>query len=388
LSFLQQKKSKTLLHCWFVMAALQKKDSKNRLKVVVRGLPAQLTEQTFQSSIEKFHDLVDFYYYVPGRISEKKNVNSRAYLNFKTADDLQEFGRIFDGHTFVTSKGKEQKAKVEFAPFQKTPNKVKKRGPDAREGTIETDPDYLKFIESLNETVKPLPSAEEQLDKRLAEQKELEANGQTFLTTPLLEYLKQKRAQKLKRGDRAERRKRAKERDRVGKEITGIAVNPNKPKVVSEDKKVPRKEKSTSRRREREERRKKKEKGDEAVPRPESPTTKKDVIAKSEEEAKRKNGLWQIKKAQEPGLIAIQPRDINGGSTEQFVPTTSVPGIVQPTSQQRTPRLKATSNNLNPNLGGAVPRKTGPRRGGGGGRGEMKIYAPKQATPVAAKNGP
>jgi len=101
-----------------------------------------------------------------------------------------------------------------------------------------------------------LPSAEEQLDKRLAEQKEAEANGQGFITTPLLEYLKQKRAQKLKRVDNKSR-KRAKEK----KDIVAIAVNPNK-KIVVEDKKLQRKEKGSSKRN-RDEKRKKREKGDE-----------------------------------------------------------------------------------------------------------------------------
>ena len=35
------------------------------------------------------------------------------------------------------------------------------------------DPDYLKFLDDLKKPIQNLPSAEEQLDKRLAEQKEL-----------------------------------------------------------------------------------------------------------------------------------------------------------------------------------------------------------------------
>jgi len=348
------------------MAALQTKD-KNKLKIVVRGLPPQLTEQTFQSSIEKWQNSIDFFYYAPGRQTEKKSVNSRAYLNFKSLEELQQFGRAFDGHTFVSNKGKEQKARVEFAPFQRVLSKTKKRAPDARENTIFEDPDYIQFVESLKEPIKSLPSAEEQLDKRLAEQKELEAAGQTFQTTPLLEYLKQKRAQKLKRGDRAERRKRAKDRERVGgKEIIAIAVNPNK-KLSLEDKK--RKEKNPSRRREREERRKKKDGKNDDSSRPDSPSEgikdkpkKEQTIAKLEDDKRGKNGSWQIKKIQEPGAIAIQPKD-TGQDQADLSP------------EQRNPRLGTNSN----------IKKVIPRRGG---RGEVKIYAPKaQASPISANNG-
>lgn len=38
--------------------------------------------------------------------------------------------------------------------------------------TIVLDPDYLKFLEVLKQEVVTLPSAEVQLDKRLAEEKE------------------------------------------------------------------------------------------------------------------------------------------------------------------------------------------------------------------------
>jgi len=295
------------------------------------------------------------------------------------------------------SKGKEQKARIEFAPYQKVPHKTKKRAADSRENTILEDVDYLKFVETINEPVKFLPSAEEQLDKRLAEEKEREANGTAFLTTPLLEYLKLKRAQKSKRGDRAERRKRAK--DRGPKDITAIAVNPNK---KTDEKK---KERGPRRKSDREERRKRKE-----VRAPDATEkktelqitilkdkTKKDVsLAKPEEGDKQrgKNGSWQLKKPGELGFVAIQQREPNPPGVDPQS------GQAQPILIQRNPRKPQVSNAGNNGQPGqspapnnaAVPRKTNtPRRGGGGGRGaEVKVYAPKiqQAPVVAARNGP
>jgi len=97
-------------------------------------------------------------------------------------------------------------------------------------------------------------------------------------------------------------------------------------------------------------------------------------------ESKRpKNGLWQIKKAQEPGLIAIQSRDSNIGYSDQSTFNVEMQSNVQ----QRNP---PKGSNTHPNNMSGTARK-GPRRGGG--RGEMKIYAPKQPNPtIAAKNGP
>lgn len=356
-----------------------KKKAKIKLKIVVRGLPPQLNEQAFQSTIEKYLNSIDFWYYVSGRVTEKKSVNSRAYINFKTLETLQEFSKAFDGHIFIGTKGKEQKARIEFAPYQKVPSKTKKRVPESRINTILEDSDYLKFVETLNEPIKLLPSAEEQLDKRLAEEKEREASGTTFITTPLLEYLKAKRAQKLKRGERTEKRKKGK--DRSVKDVTGIAVNPDK---KSEEK---RKERG-SRRKDKEERRKKKEvKTDEATEKKSEPQItilkdkqKKEAVIKPEEgEKQRKNGLWQVKKSQEPSVITIQTRESNSFGVE--------------TESQHNQRKTQTLNTGNigqpiaPTNSNTSRRTNNSRRGG---RNEIKMYAPKvqQAPVVAAKNGP
>ena len=46
-----------------------KSKEKPKSKLVVRNLPAQLTEEQFQSAIEKYLEHVDFWYYVPGKIT-------------------------------------------------------------------------------------------------------------------------------------------------------------------------------------------------------------------------------------------------------------------------------------------------------------------------------
>ena len=86
--------------------------------------------------------------------------------------------------------GYKQKIMITYAPFQNIPNLEKKRE-NKREGTIEKgffclfffsflntqhrleDEEFLAFVAKLNEPKETLPSAEIQLEKRLAEESKL-----------------------------------------------------------------------------------------------------------------------------------------------------------------------------------------------------------------------
>ncbi|CAG8536710.1 892_t:CDS:2 [Cetraspora pellucida] len=89
--------------------------SKNatKTKIVVRRLPPLLPENLFLESVKQWanEETIDWYRFHQGRISN------------------------------------ENKAVVEFAVYQKLPKEHKKSDP--RQGTIENDPDYLAFLESL-----------------------------------------------------------------------------------------------------------------------------------------------------------------------------------------------------------------------------------------------
>lgn len=65
---------------------------------------------------------------------------------------------------------------------------------DGREGTIYKDPEYLKFLEFIAKPVENLPSAEIQLERREAER----AGGpkESVIVTPLMDFIRQKRAAK------------------------------------------------------------------------------------------------------------------------------------------------------------------------------------------------
>ncbi|CAG8485051.1 8303_t:CDS:2 [Ambispora leptoticha] len=181
----------------------------SKTKVVVRRLPPNVPEEKFMESVKQWANekTIDWYRFHPGRVSKsknKENIFSRAYFHFKTDEMVLEFHREYDNHLFVDSKGNETRAVVEFAPFQKLPKERKK--PDPRQGTIESDPDYLAFVESLKaEESAQLSSKEaiaqeggttqlEKLETRLAiaaaNAAAAAAATEKPKTTPLLEHLR------------------------------------------------------------------------------------------------------------------------------------------------------------------------------------------------------
>ncbi|KAK2719874.1 regulator of nonsense transcripts 3B-like isoform X2 [Artemia franciscana] len=133
---------------------------------------------------------------------------SRAYFNFINTQDVYIFRDKFDGYVFVDAKGNEYPAIVEFAPYQKTPKGKKK---DDKVNTIENEPEYIKFLETLeNPEAFVLPNAQvilEELEERNKEKKGL-------VHTPLVDYLNKRIEERARIRDerREERRKRELER--------------------------------------------------------------------------------------------------------------------------------------------------------------------------------
>ncbi|KAI9308300.1 Smg-4/UPF3 family-domain-containing protein [Cunninghamella echinulata] len=187
------------------------KKNEPKTKVVVRRLPPNLPEDIFMNAVKQWttDDLVDYKIYIPGKLTtnkSKESVFSRAYFHMKTIDAVIAFHQGFDGHIFMDSRGNESRAVVEFAPYQGIPKEHKM--PDARQGTIEEDPDYQRFMDSLKaEENKPDSESEvvegasqiERLENRIAM-----ISAQTLATeqankpktTPLLEHLRAQKAAK------------------------------------------------------------------------------------------------------------------------------------------------------------------------------------------------
>ena len=118
---------------------------------------------------------------------------SRAYLHLTKPDYLGALSDKVRETTFTDAKASGGDSSllgppsVEFAPYGRIPHaKIRK---DARQGTIDQDPEFIDFLESLtNPTVKPIP-AEVTIER--------EANkGDAPMVTPLIQYLRDKKNNK------------------------------------------------------------------------------------------------------------------------------------------------------------------------------------------------
>ncbi|KAJ7557084.1 hypothetical protein O6H91_05G111200 [Diphasiastrum complanatum] len=174
------------------------RDQQARTKVVVRHLPPSLSEQVFLEQIEsKYADTYIWVAFYPGKSSHRRQIHSRAYINFQNSENVVDFYEDFDGHVFVSERGAQCKAMVEYAPHQRPPSLSLKK--DIREGTIFKDPEYVEFLGMSAKPIEYLPSAEVQLERREAEKAAILASGgvrESVIITPLMEYVRHKRAAK------------------------------------------------------------------------------------------------------------------------------------------------------------------------------------------------
>ncbi|XP_014799664.1 PREDICTED: regulator of nonsense transcripts 3A isoform X1 [Calidris pugnax] len=194
----------------------QREEKKTALsKVVIRRLPPCLTKEQLE---EQLHPLPahDYFEFCTADPSLYPHLYSRAYINFRNPEDILLFRDRFDGYVFIDSKGLEYPAVVEFAPFQKiSKKKLKKK--DAKAGSIEDDPEYRKFLESYcADEEKICANPEILLGEIEAKTRELIARR----TTPLLEYIKNRKLEKqrIREEKREERRRRELEKKRLREE--------------------------------------------------------------------------------------------------------------------------------------------------------------------------
>ncbi|KAM7264634.1 hypothetical protein ACFE04_002317 [Oxalis oulophora] len=165
----------------------------DRMKVVVRHLPPTINEATLMEQIDiVFAGRYSWFSFHQGKNSQRQQLYSRAYIDFKKPEDVIEFAEFFNGHVFVNEKGTQFKTIVEYAPSQRVPKQWSKK--DIREGTIHKDLDYIEFLELLAKPVENLPSAEIQLERREAER--AGAAKEPPIVTPLMDFIRQKRAAK------------------------------------------------------------------------------------------------------------------------------------------------------------------------------------------------
>ncbi|KAJ5184065.1 hypothetical protein N7492_001681 [Penicillium capsulatum] len=169
-----------------------------RLKLLIRRLPPGLTQLELESALGEEWKAgagkVDWLQYKPGKVSKdpaKPSRPSRAYLRLTSSDHIAPLSEQVRRSSFQDARNTSYDPillgppSLEFAPYAKTPgSRVRK---DARQGTIDQDPDFISFLESLTQ---PLTKAAP-VDSAEGEEKK-----EAVVTTPLVQYIKDKKASK------------------------------------------------------------------------------------------------------------------------------------------------------------------------------------------------
>ncbi|CAG0887003.1 unnamed protein product [Darwinula stevensoni] len=178
-------------------------------KVVVRRLPPTMTQEDFLQQVSPLPEN-DYFCFVKADMTYGTHAYTRAYINFFRQEDMITFWETFDGYVFVDQKGHEYPAVIELAPFQKVP-RARNRKKDGKSGTAESDPEYQAFLENIKSPEEVVSAtAESLLEEIEARERELKGlNGAGKLSTPLLEYIRQRKQERLRlREDRREEKRR------------------------------------------------------------------------------------------------------------------------------------------------------------------------------------
>ncbi|KAJ6003284.1 hypothetical protein N7451_005831 [Penicillium sp. IBT 35674x] len=171
-----------------------------RLKLLIRRLPPGLTQVELEGILGAEWKVgagkVDWLQYKAGKVSKdpaKPSRPSRAYIHVVSSEHVTPLSDLVRQASFQDARATSHDPillgppSLEFAPYAKIPgSRVRK---DARQGTIDQDPDFITFLESLTQPItKSGP----------ADTFESEEKKTTVLTTPLVQFIKDKKASKAK----------------------------------------------------------------------------------------------------------------------------------------------------------------------------------------------
>ena len=161
-------------------------------KIILRHLPPDFTEEKLTEVISPIPDHSLFYFF-PGDTSLGRYGCARAYINFTDTSDILPFRDQYDGTILESEKGVRYRLVIEYAPYQTVP---KRKKVDQRAGTLEKDADYQSFLESYEAEVTPLSSVDvTELMLSLSKPAGIQS-------TPLVDYLKDRRSSSRYRGSR------------------------------------------------------------------------------------------------------------------------------------------------------------------------------------------
>ncbi|KAB5582524.1 Smg-4/UPF3 family-domain-containing protein [Coniochaeta sp. 2T2.1] len=175
-------------------------------KVVIRRLPPGLTEEEFHTILgdtwKSGNGKVGWFDYVKGKISNdpaKPSRPARAYLHVLRKDDLVPLSDAVRSATWEDAKETFNSPSligppvVEFSIYKKIPSG--KRRTDGRQGTIDQDPEFMAFLEGI---ANPDAAAGQNGDDNATAEEEADKPAGKVKSTPLIESLREKKANKAK----------------------------------------------------------------------------------------------------------------------------------------------------------------------------------------------
>ena len=161
----------------------------------------------------------------------KASKPGRAYLNLTKEEHLTTLANYVRDSVFTDEKGSMNDAAllgpptVDFAPYSRVPGGRVRH--DARQGTIDQDPEFIEFLESLtNPVTKPVPSETVMSSPEIGKAE--------VAVTPLIQYLRDKKANKGKDKEPASPAKTAKQGRNEPKDGKGVQASEKKQATKSD----------------------------------------------------------------------------------------------------------------------------------------------------------
>ncbi|MCJ1457898.1 hypothetical protein MMC28_008267 [Mycoblastus sanguinarius] len=171
-----------------------------RLKIIIRRLPPGLTQAEFDESVgdewKANNGKVDWATYKPGKVSKdpaKPSRPSRAYLHLTKQEHITLLSEKIRNTAFNDAKGSAKDSSllgppsVEFAPYGRVPSSRPRK--DARQGMIDQDTEFIDFLESLTNPISKSTGMDQENDSG-------SKSKEKVTVTPLIQYLKDKKANK------------------------------------------------------------------------------------------------------------------------------------------------------------------------------------------------
>ncbi|CAD6569707.1 MAG: hypothetical protein ASARMPRED_003113 [Alectoria sarmentosa] len=179
---------------------LASKLASTRLKIIIRRLPPGLTQVEFEEAIgddwKTNGGKVDWGVYEEGKISKdpaKPSRPSRAYLHLTKQEHIGLLSEHVRNTIFNDAKASSKDSallgppSVEFSPYGRVPSSRPRK--DARQGTIDQDPEFMDFLQSLTSP----PAKAVHMDQ---ENGGIGKAKDKVTSTPLIQFLKDKKANK------------------------------------------------------------------------------------------------------------------------------------------------------------------------------------------------